>query len=185
MEAYVAGVSTHSVDDLVAALGIDSAISKSEVSRICPSLDEVVTAFRTRRLDHTPFPYVYLDASTSQWCRWPSWWQPGQPSCREALLPTLPRCARWLRRSTVSTRRRGGPAATRALRPARGPTTPRGIRHVLTPLVPSVLSGATLSQPAAKPDDSGDPELRTSSARRHGGGRRNATDPLCQDLLPH
>ena len=44
MEAYVAGVSTRSVDDLVAALGIDSGISKSEVSRICAGLDEVVTA---------------------------------------------------------------------------------------------------------------------------------------------
>ena len=41
MEAYVAGVSARSVDDLVAALGIDSGISKSEVSRICGGLDEV------------------------------------------------------------------------------------------------------------------------------------------------
>src|SRR5689334_15672911 len=63
MEAYVAGVSTRSVDDLVVALGIDSGISKSEVSRICAGLDEVVGAFRTRRLDHTAFPYVYLDAT--------------------------------------------------------------------------------------------------------------------------
>ena len=58
MEAYVCGVSTRSVDDLVAALGIDSGISKSEVSRICVGLDEVVTAFRERRLDHTELPYV-------------------------------------------------------------------------------------------------------------------------------
>jgi putative transposase len=63
MEAYVCGVSTRSVADLVAALGIDSGISKSEVSRICAGLDEVVTAFRGRRLDHTEFPYVYLDAT--------------------------------------------------------------------------------------------------------------------------
>ena len=63
MEAYVAGVSTRSVDDLVAALGIDSGVSKSEVSRICAGLDEVVGAFRTRRLDHAEFPYVYLDAT--------------------------------------------------------------------------------------------------------------------------
>ena len=74
MGAYVAGVSTRSVDDLVAALGIDSGISKSEVSRICAGLDEVVTAFRTRRLDHTTFPYVYLDATylrvqhAARWC---------------------------------------------------------------------------------------------------------------------
>jgi transposase-like protein len=63
MEAYVNGVSTRAVDDLVAALGVDSGISKSEVSRICAGLDEVVGAFRTRRLDHIEFPYVYLDAT--------------------------------------------------------------------------------------------------------------------------
>jgi len=63
MESYVCGVSTRSVDDLVAALGVDSGISKSEVSRICAGLDEVVTAFRTRRLDQVEFSYVYLDAT--------------------------------------------------------------------------------------------------------------------------
>ena len=63
MEAYVDGVSTRSVDDLVAALGVESGIKKSEVSRICAGLDEVVGAFRTRRLDHVEFPYVYLDAT--------------------------------------------------------------------------------------------------------------------------
>ena len=46
MEAYVTGVSTRSVDDLVAALGAESGISKSEVSRICAGLDEMVEAFR-------------------------------------------------------------------------------------------------------------------------------------------
>ncbi|WP_281690406.1 transposase, partial [Pseudonocardia thermophila] len=63
MEAYVHGVSTRSVDDLVTALGIDSGLSKSELSRICARLDEQVTAFRTRQLDHTRFPYVFLDAT--------------------------------------------------------------------------------------------------------------------------
>ena len=62
MEAYVHGVSTRSVDDLVVALG-GTGISKSEVSRICAGLDEAVGAFRTRRLDHARFPYVYLDAT--------------------------------------------------------------------------------------------------------------------------
>ena len=56
MEAYVHGVSTRSVDDLVAALGIDAGISKSEVSRICAGLDEAVGAFRTRTLGHTSVP---------------------------------------------------------------------------------------------------------------------------------
>lgn len=56
MEAYVHGISTRSVDDLVVALGADSGISKSEVSRICEQLDESVGAFRTRPLDHIAFP---------------------------------------------------------------------------------------------------------------------------------
>ena len=63
MEAYVGGISTRSVDELVAALGIGTGIKKSEVSRICSGLDEVVGAFRTRRLDHQEFPYVFLDAT--------------------------------------------------------------------------------------------------------------------------
>lgn len=63
MESYVNGVSTRSVDDLVAALGVESGISKSEVSRICAGLDERVAAFRNRTLGHTGFPYVYLDAT--------------------------------------------------------------------------------------------------------------------------
>ena len=63
MEAYVGGISTRGVDDLVAAMGSDAGISKSEVSRICAGLDEQVTAFRTRSLDHIAFPYIYLDAT--------------------------------------------------------------------------------------------------------------------------
>jgi putative transposase len=63
MEAYVNGVSTRAVDDLVTALGIDSGISKSEVSRICAGLDETVAAFRSRPLHHTRFPYLFLDAT--------------------------------------------------------------------------------------------------------------------------
>ena len=63
MEAYVAGVSTRAVDDLVAAMGLDTGISKSEVSRICAGLDERVGAFRGRTLGHVGFPYVYLDAT--------------------------------------------------------------------------------------------------------------------------
>jgi transposase-like protein len=63
MEAYVHGVSTRAVDYLVEAMGVVAGISKSEVSRICAGLDETVGAFRTRELDHTEFPYVYLDAT--------------------------------------------------------------------------------------------------------------------------
>ena len=63
MEAYVHGVSTRKVDDLVKALGAESGISKSEVSRICQELDEDVAEFRERRLDDTTYPYVFVDAT--------------------------------------------------------------------------------------------------------------------------
>jgi putative transposase len=63
MEAYVHGVSTRKVDDLVAALGAASGISKSEVSRICTALDAEMAAFRARPLGQVEFPYVFLDAT--------------------------------------------------------------------------------------------------------------------------
>jgi putative transposase len=56
-------VSARSVDDLVKALGAESGISKSEVSRICADLDGEVAAFRDRPLSHTTFPYVFLDVT--------------------------------------------------------------------------------------------------------------------------
>jgi transposase-like protein len=60
-EAYVKGISTRKVDDLVRSLGMDG-ISKSQVSRICSELDTEVEAFRTRPIegDH---PYVWVDAT--------------------------------------------------------------------------------------------------------------------------
>ena len=63
MEAYLHGVSTRKVDDLVKALGADTGISKSEVSRICADLDEEVGAFRDRSLAGIDYPYVFLDAT--------------------------------------------------------------------------------------------------------------------------
>jgi putative transposase len=63
MEAYLHGVSTRKVDDLVKALGADTGISKSEVSRICADLDQEVGAFRDRSLAGQQFPYVFLDAT--------------------------------------------------------------------------------------------------------------------------
>jgi transposase-like protein len=63
MEAYLHGTSTRKVDDLVKALGADSGISKSEVSRICADLDTEVAAFRDRSLAAQQFPYVFLDAT--------------------------------------------------------------------------------------------------------------------------
>jgi transposase-like protein len=63
MEAYLHGVSTRKVDDLVKALGADSGISKSEVSRICAALDAEVAQFRDRTLSALDYPYVFLDAT--------------------------------------------------------------------------------------------------------------------------
>lgn len=60
-EAYVHGVSTRKVDDLVQALGM-TGISKSEVSRVCGELDGMVEAFRTRPLEGS-YPYLWLDAT--------------------------------------------------------------------------------------------------------------------------
>ena len=63
MTAYITGTSTRKVDDLVKALGCDTGISKSSVSRICTAIDADVAVLRTRRLDHQPFVYVWLDAT--------------------------------------------------------------------------------------------------------------------------
>src|SRR5262245_4561718 len=60
-EAYVHGVSTRRVDDLVKALGMQG-VSKSQVSRLCAELDGEVQRFRTRQLAG-PYPYIWLDAT--------------------------------------------------------------------------------------------------------------------------
>jgi putative transposase len=60
-EAYIQGVSTRSVDDLVKAMGA-SGVSKSQVSRLCEDIDERVKAFLERPLEGD-WPYVWLDAT--------------------------------------------------------------------------------------------------------------------------
>ena len=60
-EAYVQGISTRSVDDLVRALGMDG-ISKSQVSRLCEELDEKVHAFLDRPSEGD-WPYLWIDAT--------------------------------------------------------------------------------------------------------------------------
>src|ERR671931_122922 len=60
-EAYVQGVSTRRVDDLVKALGLDG-ISRSQVSRLCEELDSEVERFRQRKLEGS-YPFVWLDAT--------------------------------------------------------------------------------------------------------------------------
>jgi transposase-like protein len=60
-DAYLAGVSTRRVEKLVQQLGVER-MSKSQVSRLAKSLDEIVEDFRTRPLDSAPYAYVTLDA---------------------------------------------------------------------------------------------------------------------------
>jgi putative transposase len=60
-EAYIQGVSTRSVDELVKAMGM-SGISKSQVSRLCSEIDERVNAFLTRPLEGD-WPYLWIDAT--------------------------------------------------------------------------------------------------------------------------
>jgi len=59
-QAYIEGVSTRKVDDLLQSLGL-TGIDKSQVSRVCKALDEVVEQFRGRPLEGT-YPYLWLDA---------------------------------------------------------------------------------------------------------------------------
>src|SRR3712207_631536 len=60
-EAYVHGISTRSVDDLVKAMGA-SGISKSQVSRLCEEIDERVNAFLSRPIEGE-WPYLWIDAT--------------------------------------------------------------------------------------------------------------------------
>jgi transposase-like protein len=64
-QAYVEGVSTRRVDDLVRAMGIEG-ISKSEVSRMAEELDHVVAEFRNRPLDAGPYRYLWIDGVTQR-----------------------------------------------------------------------------------------------------------------------
>ena len=83
-EAYVAGVSTRRVDDLVRALGI-TGISRSEVSRICAGLDAEVAAFRSRPLDETAYPYLWLDATVRHEAPYDRvGWKSPPPGCRSS-----------------------------------------------------------------------------------------------------
>jgi len=60
-EAYIQGVSTRSVDDLVKAMGM-SGVSKSQVSRLCEEIDERVKAFLERPIEGD-WPYLWIDAT--------------------------------------------------------------------------------------------------------------------------
>jgi putative transposase len=104
MEAYLHGTSTRKVDDLVKALGADTGISKSDVSRICAELDVEAAAFRGRSLAEQSFRYVFWTpliaslASITGWSPRLSWWRPvwpltGAGRC-SALMSATARTAR-------------------------------------------------------------------------------------------
>ena len=105
-EAYIQGVSTRSVDDLVKAMGA-TGVSKSQVSRLCEEIDARVKAFLDRPLEGD-WPYVWLDATYVKVRRnhriglSPS-------SSRSASMPTGgARCSAW---TSASPRRRpSGPS---------------------------------------------------------------------------
>jgi putative transposase len=106
MEAYVHGISTRAVDDLVEAMGVEAGISKSEVSRICAGLDEIVGAFRTRWVTlSSPTSISTPPTSTSatppgRSCPWPSSSPLGSP-------PTAPGKSWAPTWATARTRRSG------------------------------------------------------------------------------
>ncbi|HWB71708.1 MAG TPA: IS256 family transposase [Egibacteraceae bacterium] len=60
-QCYVEGVSTRRVDDIARQMGVHG-ISKSQVSRLCAELDELVDAWRNRPLDAGPYAFVWIDA---------------------------------------------------------------------------------------------------------------------------
>lgn len=96
MACYVEGVSTRRVDEVARAMGIEQ-VSKSQVSRICQELDELVAAWRNRPLDTGPYPLVWMDASACGCVRAggsarPRSWSPPRST------PRGPRPVKWCRR---------------------------------------------------------------------------------------
>ena len=112
-QAYVEGVSTRRVDDLIKALGCDG-ISSSQVSRICEQLDEVVDSFLGRPLDGGPYPYVeWLDGLTQKV-------REGNPHRERRCVQRMVALRRvWRRRGSGSTAGPGRHHGRRGFRPDR------------------------------------------------------------------
>ena len=162
-QAYVEGVSTRRVDDLVRALGCEG-ISRSQVSRICSELDSVVWSFLGRPLDAGPYRYLWLDALTQRvreegriaqvrvvvghrgQCGRET--RSGGHRRRHlggrgllALLPPQPRGARALRRRARDLRRPPGPPGGRSHR-LRGASWQRCRTHLIRNLLTRVPKSA-------------------------------------------
>lgn len=63
ISAYVTGTSSEKVVRPVKALGCDTGVSKSTVSRVCQEIDRDVAPVQQRPIEHTTYPHVFLDAS--------------------------------------------------------------------------------------------------------------------------
>jgi putative transposase len=113
-QAYVCGVSTRRVDQLVESLGLR--ISRSEVSRVCQALDEHVEAFRSRPLEGR-YPYLFLDAKVEKV-------RDGGRVVNKALVvahgvhESGPRARSSPSTSAKPRPRRSGPCSSKALSPA-------------------------------------------------------------------
>jgi hypothetical protein len=141
-DAYLAGVSTRRVEKLVQQLGVER-MSKSQVSRLAKSLDQIVEDFRTRPLDAGPYAYVTFDALVVK-CRERAHGQrlrrargrcqPGRlPTSRSVWMssprrtapPGSPSCARWSRAASAasawSPATRTPASSTRSRRPCPAP----------------------------------------------------------------
>jgi hypothetical protein len=103
-QCYVEGVSTRRVEDIAQAMGITS-LSKSQVSRVCTELDELVAAWRNRPLDAGPYVFV---------C-WTPWWS---RSARRAGWSTPPRWSRPASTPTATGRSSGWSSARPRTAPA-------------------------------------------------------------------
>ena len=150
--AWIEGVSTRKVDDLVRALGNESGISRSTVSRICKEIDEGVHEFLSRRLDRTWFPYLFVDATYLDVrvghrlvCR--PWWWP--PACRPKGVGRSWAWPWGMPRPPISGRPSCGPCASGGSRspPRRTPPgscRPTGDAHAgIRAAVRAILPGAS------------------------------------------
>lgn len=106
-EAYVQGISTRSVDELVKVMGM-SGISKSQVSRLCDEIDGKVKAFRDWPIEGN-WPYLWIDAT---YLKVPAW----RPHVSVAVIAGRPRQCRRPARGAPHNHQWHAPVACRAIR---------------------------------------------------------------------
>ena len=113
-DAYLARVSTWRVEKLVQQLGVER-MSKSQVSRLAKSLDQIVEDFRTRPLEGAPYPYLVLDAL--------------EVKCREGARSRPASCTRSPSTATASASRSGSTSSPPRTAPLGSPSCARSSRE--------------------------------------------------------